>query len=463
MSDSSSHNVGVDRRPSTAESEADPGGRQTRAQQRYRWARRGVAALVALAVVAGAAFATIAWRPELAPVAPPTRAAFAQQDIEKGAALAAIGNCDVCHTVPGGKFYAGGRALPTPFGTIHATNITPDPSTGIGRWSEEAFQRALRSGVARDGHHLYPVFPYDHFIDVNDEDARALYAFVMTRAPVEQAAHPNDLPFLLNWRPVLAVWKALYLKHDGFKPEAAQSADWNRGGYLVEGLAHCGACHTPRNAQGAERRNQKFAGGSSEGWDAPALNQASPAPIPWTREQLFAYLRRGVDDVHGAPAGPMAPVAHNLARVPEADVRAIATYVASMAGSPAPTAANNSPTRPAVPTTVAPKTEPGSAAAIFAGACAGCHSGVPGAAAVDLARSTAMNAPDPRNAIRVVLDGITPPPSERGPLMPPFAGAFTDQQIADVLSYVRARTARHPAWDDIASQVKTIRQRQSKT
>ena len=423
-------------------------------------ARRGVAALVALAVVAGAAFAAIAWRPELAPVAAPTRAAFAPQDIEKGAALAAMGNCDVCHTVPGGKFYAGGRALPTPFGTVYATNITPDPSTGIGRWSEEAFRRALRSGIARDGHHLYPVFPYDHFIDVNDEDARALYAFLMTRAPVEQAAHPNDLPFPLNWRPVLAVWKALYLHHDGFKPEAAQSADWNRGGYLVEGLAHCGACHTPRNAQGAERRNQKFAGGSSEGWDAPALNQASPAPIPWTREQLFAYLRRGVDDVHGAPAGPMAPVAHNLARVPDTDVRAIATYVASMASAPAPAAADNSP---AAPTTVAPATEPGSAAVIFAGACAGCHSGLPGASAVDLARSTAINAPDPRNAIRVVLDGITPPPGERGPLMPPFAGAFTDQQIADVLSYVRARTARHPAWDDLASQVKTIRQRQSKT
>jgi mono/diheme cytochrome c family protein len=444
---------------------SDTSGRNARLElssPRRRWAWRAVAVLVAIVIVAGAAFGAIAWRPELAPVAPPARAVFTAQDIEKGAALAAIGNCDVCHTVAGGRFYAGGRALPTPFGTIYATNITPDPLTGIGRWSEEAFRRALRSGVARDGHHLYPVFPYDHFIDVNDADAHALYAFLMTRAPVEQPSQPNDLPFPFNWRPALAAWKLLYLHHDGFKPEASQSADWNRGGYLVEGLAHCGACHTPRNAQGAERRDQKFAGGSSEGWDAPALNHASPAPVPWTSEQLFAYLRREVDDQHGAAAGPMAPVAHNLARVSDVDVRAIATYVASMTGASL-TRATNSPAQQTAPTRGAPTTAHGSAAAIFAGACAGCHSGAPGAAVVDLALSTAINAPDARNAIRVVLDGITPPAGERGPLMPPFAGALTDQQIADVLSYVRERAARDPPWSDLAPQVRAIRQGQAKS
>ena len=423
---------------------------------------RVLAALVVIAVVAGAAFAAIAWRPELAPIAPPARTGFTPQDIERGAALAAIGNCDVCHTIPGGKFYAGGRPLPTPFGTIYATNITPDPTTGIGRWSEEAFRRALRSGVARDGHHLYPVFPYDHFIDVNDADAHALYAFLMTRAPVDQLSHPNDLPFPINWRPVLAGWKLLYLHHDGFVPDASQASDWNRGGYLVEGLAHCGACHTPRGAQGAERRDQKFAGGSSEGWDAPALNRASLAPIPWTSEQLFAYLRRGVDDQHGAAAGPMASVTRNLARVSGADVRAIATYVASMAGA-APSTRAAVPAQQAASTAAVPAAARISAAAIFAGTCGGCHSGLPGAAAVDLALSTAINAPDPRNAIRVVLGGITPPPGERGPLMPPFAGALTDQQIADVLSYVRVRAARNPPWDDLAPQVRAIRRGQAKS
>ncbi len=157
------------------------------------------------------------------------------------------------------------------------------------------------SGVARDGHHLYPVFPYDHFIDVNDVDAHALYAFLMTRAPVTAPPCRTICHSRSAGGPVLAVWKLLYLRHDAFKPDASQSADWNRGGYLVEGLAHCGACHTPRNAEGAEKRDQKFAGGSSEGWNAPALNAASPAPLPWTAEQLFAYLRHGVDDQHGAP------------------------------------------------------------------------------------------------------------------------------------------------------------------
>lgn len=235
-----------------------------------RWVRRGLAALAVIVVLGAAGFAAIAWRSEVASIAPLPRATFDQKDIERGAALAAIGNCNVCHTTPGGKFYAGGRALPTPFGTIYATNITPDPATGIGGWSEDAFRRALRTGVARDGHHLYPVFPYDHFIYVTDADAHALYAFLMTRAPVSAQAKPNDLRFPFSWRPILAGWKLLYLRHDGFKPEASQSADWNRGGYLVEGLAHCGACHTPRNAEGAEKHDQKFAGGSSEGWNAPA-------------------------------------------------------------------------------------------------------------------------------------------------------------------------------------------------
>ncbi len=425
-----------------------------------RWVRRGLAALAVIVVLGAAGFAAIAWRPEVALIAPLPRATFDQKDIERGAALAAIGNCNVCHTAPGGKFYAGGRALPTPFGTIYATNITPDPATGIGGWSEDAFRRALRTGVARDGHHLYPVFPYDHFIYVTDADAHALYAFLMTRAPVSAQPKPNDLPFPFSWRPVLAGWKLLYLRHDEFKPEASQSADWNRGGYLVEGLAHCGACHTPRNAEGAEKRDQKFAGGSSEGWNAPALNAASPAPLPWTAEQLFAYLRHGVDDQHGAAAGPMGPVAHNLARAPDVDVRAIATYVASMAGA-APTRADRAPARPGAPDAGAPPAVQTASSAIFAGACAGCHSGAPGAVAIDLARATAVSAPDPRNAIHVVLEGIVPPPGERGPLMPGFAGALTDQQIADVLKYLRARFGAGPAWGDLATQVRAIRQEKS--
>ena len=408
----------------------------------WRLIRNGLVALVVLLIIGAVGFAVIAWRPEIAAIeTPPARAAFDRKDIEQGAALAAIGNCDVCHTAAGGAFYVGGRPIPTPFGTIYATNITPDPATGIGEWSEAAFRRALHQGVARDGHHLYPVFPYDHFIDVNDADAHALYAFLMTRAPVTSPPVPNDLPFPFSWRPALATWKLLYLRPARFKRDPAQSQAWNRGGYLVEGLAHCGACHTPRNAEGAEQRDQKFAGGSSEGWHAPALNAASPAPVPWTADELYAYLRHGDDAQHGAPAGPMAPVAHNLARVSDADVRAIATYVASMiAGSP------GSAPKPAPAVALAAMPPAPDVAEIFDGACASCHAGIPGAVTIDLAHSTAVNAPDPRNAIRVVLAGITPPAGDPGPLMPAFAGALTDQQIAELMNYIRGRFGHGPAW-----------------
>src|SRR5687768_14305547 len=195
----------------------------------------------------------------LAPSEPPPRAAFDADVIAKGAQLAAMGNCNVCHTAPGGKAYAGGRPLKTPFGTVYGTNITPDPETGIGRWSEAAFARAMREGLDREGRHLYPVFPYDHFTKMTDEDIRALYAFVMTRQPVRAETPPNELPFPFNVRSAIGVWKHLYFEPGRFRPDPAQSAEWNRGAYLAEGLGHCGACHTPRNLVGAEKKSQDFA------------------------------------------------------------------------------------------------------------------------------------------------------------------------------------------------------------
>jgi mono/diheme cytochrome c family protein len=268
---------------------------------------------------------------------------------------------------------------------------------------------------------------------------------------------PNDLPFPFSWRPALALWKVLYLRPARFKRDPAQSQAWNRGGYLVEGLAHCGACHTPRNTQGAERRDQKFAGGSSEGWYAPALNAASPAPVPWTADELYAYLRHGDDPQHGAPAGPMAPVVHNLARISDADVRAMATYVASTIAAAPGAAAKQSPVG------LLDATPGKDAADVFAGACASCHSGAPGAVAIDLAHSTAVNAPDPRNAIRVVLAGITPSPGEPGPMMPAFAGALTDQQIADLMNYIRSHFGHGPPWGTLVDQVRAISTGQEKS
>jgi mono/diheme cytochrome c family protein len=202
--------------------------------------------------MAGAAGLLYAWHAAIPPTAPQPAATFDPGLVKEGAELALIGDCQTCHTASGGRFFAGGLAMPTPFGTIYSTNITPDRATGIGDWSEAAFKRAMREGVDREGRHLYPAFPYDHFTLTTDEDIRALYAFFMTREPVVSKAPPNELPFPINIRLVLAGWKLFFLKQDRFVPDASRDSAWNRGKYLVEGLGYCGACHTPRNLMGAE-------------------------------------------------------------------------------------------------------------------------------------------------------------------------------------------------------------------
>jgi mono/diheme cytochrome c family protein len=269
----------------------------------------GAIGIVLVLVLVGVAYA---WRSQIAPIDPPAAGSFDASLVDRGAALAAIGNCNVCHTNGGGEMFAGGLALPTPFGTIYSTNITPDPDTGIGRWSEAAFARAMREGVDREGHHLYPAFPYDHFTKVTDEDNRALYAYLMTRKPVRAETPPNELPFPINVRMVLAGWKLLFFKPGVYENDPAQSPEWNRGAYLAEGLGHCGACHTPRNLMGAEKKGDAYAGGEAEGWNAYALNSASPAPAAWTVDSLTHYLSTGYEAQHGVARGPMAPVTANM-------------------------------------------------------------------------------------------------------------------------------------------------------
>src|SRR5436190_4141928 len=228
--------------------------------------------IIAMAAIAVAiAVTAIVWRPAIAAVEPPAPQSFDGALVKRGRDLAAIGNCNDCHTVRGAKDFAGGLPVPTPFGTIYSSNITPDAETGIGRWSEAAFRRAMQSGVNRDGRHLYPTFPYDHFTHVSDEDDRALYAFLMTRPPVHAPARANQLSFPFDQRAVVAGWKLLFLRHGSYQPEPAKTTEWNRGGYLVEGLAHCGACHTPRNSLGAEKARDAFGGGDVDNWHAYAI------------------------------------------------------------------------------------------------------------------------------------------------------------------------------------------------
>lgn len=439
-----------------------------------RFVRFAVVCCFVLALAAGI-FAFAAWQPALDPIAPPAVSAFAADLVQRGAELAAIGNCDTCHTAAGGRPYAGGRAIPTPFGTIYSTNITPDAATGIGRWSEAAFRRALRRGVARDGSYLYPAFPYDHFTLVSDADDEALYAFLMTRAPVEAKAPPNDLPFPLNVRLVVYGWDLLFLHPGPYQADAARDAAWNRGAYLVEGLGHCGACHTPRNVLGAEQR-KPLAGGEAEGWSAYALDTGSPAPRPWTAAALAHYLKYGYDDAHGVARGPMAEVADDLRAAPENDIQAIAGYVAAPAGAGHPVdqkveqqvalqRARGTKVAAASGDSQANTFAIGAAeggdqgALIYAGACAGCHQG-PRAmpfGGIDLALSSGLAAPTPTNLVNVVLYGLPAADAARAPIMPGFAAAMSDDQLSALARYLRAHFTDKGPWSDIEQTVRAAR------
>ena len=425
--------------------------------------------VLVLVVACAAGFGAYAWKPAIDPVEPPQRASFDQALIEKGAVLASVGNCTACHTKPGEKSFAGGLAVPTPFGTIYSTNITPDPKTGIGRWSEAAFSRAMREGVDRDGEHLYPAFPFDHFTLVSDEDNKALYAYLMTRRPVENKRPANELPFPLNMRIVLAGWKLLFFNRGAYREDASQSAECNRGAYLVEGLGHCGACHTPRNALGAERKGSHLAGGEAEGWTAFALDASSSAPIPWTHDSLFAYLRQGWQADHGVANGPMAEVTGNLARLPDADISAIATYLTSRMGEPTPERmASSEETRKKLSTDQGGTPIPASATtagatsrggAIYQAACASCHDGSRPSpfGGIDFHLSSTIAAPDPQNSINVVLFGLPAASGRQSPIMPGFAATLKDDQVVDLLAYLREAYAAKPAWADAQAKLADTR------
>jgi mono/diheme cytochrome c family protein len=433
---------------------------------------------VALAVVV-AIFIFAAWRPAIAPIEPPAANSFAASQVRQGAELAAIGNCDVCHTAPGGRPFAGGRAVPTPFGTIYSTNITPDRDTGIGRWSEVAFRRAMRQGVSRDGQYLYPAFPYDHFTLVSDDDDRALYAFLMTQPPVRAAAPSNQLPFPLNIRLLLFGWDVLFLHEGPYRADAGKSDALNRGAYLTEGLGHCGACHTPRNVLGAERSGQKLAGGEAEGWTAYALDASSPAPVPWTAEAMQHYLQHGFDAAHGVARGPMAEVAQDLGTANADDVRAIAIYVAAQhgnAGAPSQstaqqlsvqnergkaTAPNSADSQAEVLSKAQTPSGPNNVegANLYAAVCAGCHEG-PRAmpfGGIDLALSSGITGPSARNLVNVVLYGLPAAEAARSPIMPGFAASLDDRQMTALATYLRSRFSNKPAWNDVEQTVREAR------
>ncbi|KAH0432776.1 hypothetical protein KCU90_g5291, partial [Aureobasidium melanogenum] len=439
---------------------ADAQAQEATARSRKRW-RFGFLGTLAAGAVGW--LGVLAMSPAaIAPIAPPLASAFAPELVARGKLLASLGNCAVCHTAHNGVPNAGGKPLDTPFGTVYSTNITPDGLTGIGTWSLDAFVRAMRQGISRDGHRLYPAFPYTSFKNTSDDDLKALYAYLMAQTPVRSRPPETKLAYPFSVRPLMAVWNGLFLGRNPLPADATQSAQWNRGAYLVNGLGHCSACHTPRNAFGAEKTGAAFMGGGmADGWEAPALSTLSNAPVPWSEDELFSYLRYGHAPLHGVAAGPMAPVVNDLAALPDSDIRAMATYLASLN----PLEANADPAAMArqyeqASTITGTATGPG--ARLFDGACAACHHTGSGpqlfGAHPSLALNTNLHSATPDNLIRVILDGIGSPARPELGTMPAYRDSFNDAQVAELVSYLRQQFAGgKPAWQDVAASVARIR------
>ena len=412
------------------------------------------------AAALGLAATASPWRPAYAPIARPDAGVYSPATLERGRLAAAIGACAVCHVGPDGQAYAGGRALETPFGLIYATNITPDAEHGIGAWSYPAFERAMRGGVHRDGHHLYPAHPYTSFSRASEPDLQALYAYLMTQPAVARAAPRTALRFPFGIRALMAGWNALFLRPDALPQDPDRSEAWNRGAYLVEALGHCGACHTGRNWLQAERGGSAHLGGGfADGWEAPALNGLARAPIPWDEAALYAYLRSGHSAQHGGASGPMADVVAALAPLPDGDIRAMAAYLASLA----PT--HTAPASPPPPASLAAGM-PG--ASIFAGACASCHEA--GGGLTDLSLNTNLHSAHPDNLLNAILNGVQSPATRVAgavpddgiagnvAAMPAFRDSFDDRQIGDLAAYLRARFApAQPPWQDLVRSIPRVR------
>ena len=408
----------------------------------------------------GVVLGLLGWRASIAPVAF-SAPVYSNATIERGRTLAALGDCAVCHTAPGGMPNAGGRAMDTPFGTLYTTNLTPDADTGLGAWSFSAFQRAMREGISRDGHRLYPAFPYPAFAKTSDDDLQALYAYLQSLPAVRAETPKAELKFPYSVRPLMAGWNALFHDPAPYQPVATQSAEWNRGAYLVNGLGHCGACHTPRNALGAEQGGSAFLSGAMvDGWEAPALTAVSKAAVPWDADALYRYLRHGHSPRHGAAGGPMAEVVRELQQVPDADIRAMSAYLASF-----------NPVVPGLQGLAATAVQ--SAAAnqgrllgapqrLFDNACAACHHDGDGPTLLGvntpLALSSKLTSARPDNLLRSILDGVRDPATKDIGFMPAFRDALDDAQIAELAGYMRARFAPdEPAWPDLPSEVARIR------
>jgi len=361
------------------------------------------------------------------------------QQVARGEYLARAGNCIGCHTVRNGEPYAGGRTLSTPFGKIYGPNITPDVETGIGVWSADDFWRAIHNGKSKDGQFLYPAFPYPNYTKVSRADADAIFAYLKTVKPVKQKSKEAELRFPYNQRLLLAFWRTLYFKPGEFEPQAGQSEQWNRGAYLVQGLGHCGACHTSRDAFGGTTASADLAGGMipMQDWYAASLTSDPTTGLGnWEAKDVADLLHNGVS-ARGAVFGPMTEVVYNsLQHLSQSDVDAMAAYVKSVPENEAPDVAS-------APVVEGTRTILARGEQIYKKQCDDCHKadgkGAPPAYPA-LAGSRSLNSQSAVNPIRMVFHGGYAPSTRGNPEpygMPPFSASLNDEEIAAVVSYIR--------------------------
>ncbi len=421
----------------------------TRRQVKLAWAWS------ALCLVGGALVVLVAVLNRLDEAPLPTHeiAVPATPDVvTRGRYLARVGNCMGCHTVQGGPDYAGGRGVNTPFGVVQAPNLTPHAANGLGGWTAAEFWRALHNGRSRDGRLLYPAFPYPNYSHVTREDSDAIFAFLQSLEPVDSPRADHALRFPFNTQVALAVWRALFFRPQPSRTQTSApdaSPQLLRGAYLVQGLGHCTACHTPRNAWGASRSDASLQGGAipGQGWYAPALDVAEEAGVAdWREDEVVSLLKAGVSD-RASVSGPMAEVVfHSLQHWSDADVRAAVAYLQALPQRTAPAVARHRP-----PEAVRERGEQ-----LYERHCMDCHGGQgegkPGAFPA-LAGNRAVLMREPGNLVRMVLHGGYPPATAGNPRphgMPPFMQTLSDADIAHVLSFVRN------AWGNEAAEVDTI-------
>ncbi|MDQ2801636.1 MAG: cytochrome c [Pseudomonadota bacterium] len=390
--------------------------------------------------------------------------------IERGRYLALAGDCQACHTIDQSKQMAGGYAVPTPFGTIYTPNITPDQGTGIGRWSDADFVRAMHQGLGKNGENLYPAFPYDSFTLLSRDDVLAIKAYLISLPPIHNVVPANALGFPFNQRWILAGWK-LFNFHDGrFRPDAGKSAQWNRGAYLVQALEHCGTCHSPRNFTMGTENNRKLAGGAVGAWSSYNITPDKVSGIgAWSEHDIQSYLATGIAPGKAWAAGPMGEaVEHSLSQLQPADVQAIVSYLRDQ-----PTIAGGGETAPRFDyghpahyeaglrgaNGLSRSANAGSGAELYSANCASCH-GDKGTGSADgtfppLLHNTSVGAPAPNNLVMVIVNGMQRQTAHDDAFMPAF-DRLDDNQVATLASYVEGQFG-DPTVHVTADQVSAFR------